>query len=427
MSWIVALAGFAGIMAVLSTVVTVGVEAVHKAFSLRRAGLQEMMRAMHVRVLSQITDGINAADNKAAAKFANEMTKSPSFGGQGRWWWIANWGINISQRRFERLSKRQFAEQLAETDFGRGLAAQDRAAIRTQLARLSYEFDRLGVAQSDHFRRRAKVYSGLIAFAFVAFGNVNAIEIYRHLAANEAALGRALIIAEDQASLNAMRDSLSAETRPEQVQSNYVETIRTLKAETALPIGRTFFPYCETEPARDGNGRPLLGETGKPVTLPSSDPKCAGAPGALPLGEVFGQQLAVPASLVQATRKPADWLIWLLSIMTTAGLLGLGAPFWFDLFARTAAMAGGQAGRLKAIAEAQAAEPAAPGKRGGEETDLEGAIDALMIASGQPHRVSGNAASAPLGAYLGPSRGSGGGSVSQPGLGLRPPPGAVKG
>ena len=42
MSWLVALVAFAGIMGVFSTVVTVAVEAYHKALSLRRSGLQEM-------------------------------------------------------------------------------------------------------------------------------------------------------------------------------------------------------------------------------------------------------------------------------------------------------------------------------------------------------------------------------------------------
>lgn len=430
MSWIVALAGFAGIMAVLSTVVTIGVEAIHKSLSLRRSGLQEMLRAMHARVLSEIKEDIDGADVKAAAKFANDMTASPSFGGQGRWWWIANWGLNISQRRFERLSKRQFAEQLADTAFGRDLASRDRAEIRSHLARLNYEFDRLGAAQGDYFRRRAKVFSGLIAFCFVAIGNVNAIEIYKHLAANEAALGRALNIAENEASVSALRQPVSGEASPQDIQSSYVETIRTLKAETALPMGRTFFPFCEAEPAYDRLGKALLDPEGRPLKIPSSDPKCADSTGPLPIGEVMGLNVSVPAALTQVTNKPGDWLIWLLSIMTTAGLIGLGAPFWFDLFARTGALAGGQVGRLKAIADTQAVEPSVPGKRGSEETDLEGAIDALLIASGQPHRVAGGALGAPLGGYLGPSRaGAEGGSTAIPSAqrGLRPPPGAVKG
>jgi hypothetical protein len=98
MNWLLALLAFAGLMAVLSTVVTAAVEALHKLFSLRQAGLSEMLRALHDSVIVNIENGARTqtqrqalaragGSSRDARKFAEDVTRSPAFGGGGRWWW----------------------------------------------------------------------------------------------------------------------------------------------------------------------------------------------------------------------------------------------------------------------------------------------------------------------------------------------------
>jgi hypothetical protein len=415
MSWLIALAGFAGIMAVFSTVVTVGVEATHKMLASRRNGLMEMMRSMHENVLTRLdrpgAPGEAASASREGRAFAATMVRSPSSGGRGRKLTPWDWGLNILHHRFERLSKRQFAEQLAQTEFGQQLAQQDRASIQRTLGQLAYEFDRHGAAQSDYFRRRAKVYSALIAFAFVAFGNINAIEIYKHLANNEAAVSRLVPVMEQGAMMQQAQIAAREPTAPVEVAASYQRTMEMLKAESALPVGRGYFPFCE--------------ESAAP---PQPDPRCAPDVGEMAL---FG--VALPPWAARAVHEDTfgDWAVWLLSIVATAGLLGLGAPFWFDLFSKAASMTTGQIARLKpdAVPAAERAVPA--GLRGAEETDVPGMTDALLIAAGYPERAypgTGAGDGAPGGMRLGAASAETAGPGAQAGsFGFRLPPGAVKG
>ncbi|WP_213271923.1 hypothetical protein [Hyphomonas sp.] len=426
MSWLVALAAFAGIMAIFSTVVTVAVEAFHKALSLRRSGLQEMLRSMHLNVVRRLDASLAEKDFKglrnSAAEFADGMTRSPSYGGHGRWWWPSNWGLNISQRRFERLSKRQFAEQLAQTEFGKKLLRSDRASIQRVLSELAYEFDRVGVAQGDYFRRRAKVLSGVFAFGFVAIGNINAIEIYSSLARNEAVAGRAISFVE-----STFQQAPTAEIEPQaadgtEVVSDYLTAIDEIQLKTRLPVGRAYFPFCE--------GILVSGET----VARRVDDRCDETPSHGQVRIPFvDETLFVPSALNQALKSPGNWFVWLMSVVATAGLLGLGAPFWFDLFNRAASLAGRQVVQAKqaAAAEDSAVVASLPAKRGSEEANIQEMTDSFLIAGGQASRALGGGGVAPMGARLGQSSlnvVSGPSSVEgQPQAGLRRPPGAVRG
>lgn len=429
MSWLVALVAFAGIMAVFSTVVTVVVEAYHKALSLRRSGLEEMLRSVHLQVIGRIDQTLPENDPRAlvraSGEFAKAMTSSPAYGGQGRWWWPANWRLNISQRRFEHLSKRQLAEQLAMTDFGKRLVMADRMTIQRVMGEVAYQFDRIGAAQSDYFRRRAKVISGLFAFAFVAAGNINALDVYQHLASSEASSGQVIALVEriaaeggvvlPEAGPAASPDSLSS--------ASYLEAVARLQASSQLPIGRAYFPFCEgLEPAGGGAWQRVdmrCQEPGARLSLWVMDPQYA---------------VSVPSVVGNALARPASWIVWLMSVIATAGLLGLGAPFWFDVFNRAAALAGRQVTQAKALSaeEESRSRPSRPGLRGGEDADAGEMADALLMAGGQAHRCGSAGPDAPSGLRLGPAsadrvRPSGSPASQEMPRSLRPAPGAVKG
>ncbi len=412
MNWLLALLAFAGLMAIFSTIVSISVEAVHKVLSLRRQGLEEMLRALHDGVVVDIEKGrqprrevLHARGrSKEAADFAKAVTSVPSYGGGGRWWWPANWGLNLFQRRFERLTRRQFAEQMAATDFGERLAFKDRSQIRQAMSRLSYEFDRYGVAQSHFFRRRAKVIAGLSAFLFVTLANVNAIDLYMHLANDPEALNRTLsfVSSDDRTQLESRGAAVTArlETafddvaeaadgelndadltalREASVQINAV--LDTMRASTQLPMGHDLFPFCER---------------------PSADIERCGPAQAPRLFGVVVLPTWLPDWSERLISDPAEGIVWLLSMIATAGLLALGAPFWYRLFGNLAAMIGSTASLRVGGGESEAdaeQRPARLGKRGGEDPDIEELTDSFLIAAGVA--PTAHAETRPIGQRLG--------------------------
>jgi hypothetical protein len=430
-NWVLALLAFAGVMAMLSTSVSVAVEAVHKLLGLRRAGLEEMLRALHVDVLSKLPaaedDGDERRRRTEAMAFAKAMTASPSFGGKGRWWWARNIpGINhIYQPRFERLSTLQYIEQLAQTPVGQRLANSDPDKLRGAVHTLAYQFERYGQAQSDYFGRRAKVISAIVALAVVVGGNVNAVAVYSQLAHSPGSLTSTLSLLESRnvETLNADVDAAQQKLARLEERARLFSTSLTpdpgamaalasdlrqandelagLKqqlSETSeegkgldalrLPVGPTHFPFC-------AGGGLLEAPAGLAAAQAAVADGCGGELTGL-LGRDF-----VPASLDAGGASPAfltragavggrlltwEGMGWIFSIIVTTGLVSLGAPFWFDLFRRLGAMVGrdkiaSAIDRQRQI-EAQAAS-VRTGVRDASANDLEQLTKALVTSAGR--------------------------------------------
>ena len=341
MNYLLALVALASLMIVLSTVVSTAVEFIHKVFSLRRTGLQEMMRAMHDNVIAPMEEGRrpgpeilkNNGRTPEAARFANAVTKNPAFGGGGRWWWPSNWPLNIFQRRFERLTKRQFVQQLAQTEFGDRLAEAPRPVIASCIGKLVYEFDRYGLAQRQFFRRRAKVLAGLASLFFVTIANINVIDIYLHLSTNPISLNRALVADEVDRVADAVErldDRVKVEElnlELERVQAAMVG----LGQAQQLPIGEHYYPYCIDQTLDARCSAPI--EHKKIMLCPFS--LCA----------MHLETQDVPTPVARLLTSPTHGPSWLLAMIATAGLLGLGAPFWFDVFNRAAGLVASMTGR----------------------------------------------------------------------------------
>lgn len=416
MNWLLALLAFSGLMAVLSTIVSVSVEATHKIFDMRGQGLQEMLRALHDSVLVDIDKGRQprsdvlraSGRSKDAARFANAMVKSPAYGGGGRPWWPSNWKLNLFSRKFESLSLRQFAEQLAQTEFGEKLVKADRSLVRHALARSAYEFDRFGVAQSQFFRRRAKAISGLAAFTFVLFANFNAIETYMYLATHEKsldaimatldggdaqALERRLVKLEATVTENAKAADASGGSAAALEAADPRALMNDFLDGSDLPVGKYYFPFCEA---------------------PTKDIKCKGNAAAPDRTWPFTTQ-ATPEVVNQIMASPAEAIVWFMSLVATAGLLGLGAPFWFDIFRTVGALMGPQAvKRVKVSADDSdlAKAAAQPVGRGMEKPDLEELTDAFYVAAGVT--MMPRSASGAIGLKLGPSSAEVTGAVQKP-------------
>ncbi|MEO0466231.1 MAG: hypothetical protein AAF216_06785 [Pseudomonadota bacterium] len=355
MDWIVALLALAGVMAVLSTITSVITESFHKVLSLRSGGLKRMMFALYEDGFldagaARVPEALRSESREqrkqrtAAAKaFADAMTRIPTKH-RGFVERIASRlpVIRLFARRYNSLSKIEFVEQFAGTQEGQALLDRDRSHIERELGVLAYQLDRYGSAQSSIFGMRAKFISSMAALGFVIAANVNALSIYQHLASSDDAVSAALAglgvsteqtnpVAELQATLDSVQTSLDeGNFNTENVQSFETQLASVggqldgLRA-VGIPIGRDFFPYCK-QPAFSGAQDFLAGQI---------DPLCQAM-----ADENTNRSVLSRIFLTQ------HGFLWIGSMIGTAGLLGLGAPFWFNIFASLSPVGGGALSRL---------------------------------------------------------------------------------
>lgn len=406
MNWILALLAFAGLMTILSTIVYIIVEALHKGFSLRKAGLSEMLRSLHDHVITPMeqddpsfvpTTKQTPKHSQNAVEFAKAVQQSPTYAGRQKWYSPSNWGLGLNQRKFENLNRRQLVEQLAQTEFGQALARKHRSRIEFALGRIAYEFDRFGEAQSAYFKRRAKVLSGIVAFLFVVVANVNVIDIYLYLARDDQALNATLsaLDADNPEDFRRLQSNIEDNARKftEQLEADNLTSqeaitaardlqfyLTELQGGLNLPVGRDYFPYCADEMI--DSGRCSIKETGDDGTAQLvSNPNSFELFGTMPIE-------GVPEPIARMAHNWQTGLYWIFCMIASAGLLALGAPFWFDLFNKTASYVGAvAAGRAVSGRENRKTEPAVADilkddlKRS-ENPDVREMADALLIASG---------------------------------------------
>ncbi len=379
MNVVTGLAAFAGTMAVLSTVVTVFVQLVHKVMALRLAGLHEMLRAIHDDMLQRLMPEDQRAEqapraSNAAVSFARSMTTAPS--ASVRPWYVRTWPIlgYLTSPRFERMSTLQFVEQLAQTPQGRRLAQLDGAALRSRLVTLAYQFERLGESQLDYFRKRAQVVSVLVAVAFAAAANVDAFTLFtRFLNNSEQAaavvaqvqdqrldnltVDARLAIANLEARVDSAQDGAPASAAVREDLQSLGESLRAIQgvgreaSESGLPIGGVMFPFCgapsiAAAASTPGQSHPdaRCAPFADHVILPLAWDKLAWKleHGWLPTPDV--SRVSAPAPEFLRRMFSWDGATWFFGVICAAGLLGLGAPFWFDIFRTLAALAGPRAG-----------------------------------------------------------------------------------
>ncbi|MEM6411748.1 MAG: hypothetical protein AAF683_09455 [Pseudomonadota bacterium] len=382
MSFLVALAAFAAIISVYSTVVTIIVEGLHKVLGLRSSGLNEMLRAFYDETLTKLQpDGTldhekavrrekGRGPSEGAKRFADrisltESSRSPKF------WYASRWplvGRFFTERR-QTLTTREFIESLAETPEGAALRRYPRADLRQAINISAYQFERLGDRYRSYFRSRANMLAVVVGIAVAVFANFDAIAVYRALSTN-AELSSRVTLAIDHEQLELMRlraqnvqGSTVTETNVDAAFNDAAEwtalagNVRSL----GVPIGRKMFPHCEGYEFTDA-ANAISGTSGtRGEGLQNNqyyDARC-GKERQQPVNLIWKQNFDTFRKRPGATNGPVilDWfryrwariaaignnletfMFWVLGIVVAGGLLGLGAPFWFKVFTRLSAVA----------------------------------------------------------------------------------------
>ncbi|MEM7460304.1 MAG: hypothetical protein AAF331_12625 [Pseudomonadota bacterium] len=393
MSFLLALAAFAAIVAVYSTVVTVLVEGLQKVLALRSAGMNEMLRAFYDQTLTSLQAGAeqnadstnlsaSTKPSSAAKVFADSITRrTPSQ--SLKFWYIRSWPLigHIFASRRQKLSTLQFIESLAETKEGAALARHEPGSLREALTTAAYQYERLGETQSEYFQSRAKLLSVIVGLVVAVFINFDAITVYKELSTN-AALSSRLTLAMDQEKLNLVQKVAGADDTELESSSLMTPAIQQAAGDLralGIPIGRKMFPHCEGY-SHTPTDQVMVSNSSQAEAVVATeyfDRRCGKSrqqtvnqTWALSFHDFLKMENASPSGVMDTAghwisyrghrvaaigNNLQSFLMWALGVIVAGGLLGLGAPFWFKIFNRLSAIA------IPAARTTLAAPPKAPG------------------------------------------------------------------
>jgi len=308
---------FALVMTALASVVTLLMEACHRVLRLRVKGMDALFSQFYDDVLSKkLNIGAEDKEEIFRAVLINPARKIILVSSHP----IFPNAVIEQMMRSTDLSSDDLLSRLKKTNAFNELRTNAEAEIRKTLESIQDEYDAYSAAMSDYFKRRAKLFSLLVG-VLLAFGaNIDGVRIYESLKINPEI--RASIISQQasieqkykqaQQKLDAVASNSSA------VPENNKEEIKALKqsleeatsgipeiASLGLPIGWRYFPA-------DTNAR--------------SDKQAA----------TFTQSITVLAG-----RITDDWfahIVWAFKVLVTGLLIGLGAPFWFEIVVKLTRM-----------------------------------------------------------------------------------------
>lgn len=306
-------------LGVFASVVTVLVEMIHQIVQQRAKDLRGMLgyvfdKSFPEELLKQI--GPDAADLRkdfayalGSDKVLGELVRSHGLVLRLASKWIANTSSMTIEDLLRRLSRPEVYEKyLGPLDIA------DRGKI---LKSMVVQFGRAETAISEFFRVRAKLLSYLMGVSLAVTVNVDAVRLFEYFTANpvatEAAIARLQGMTGELKPAGQAGVATPPSLTPEQRQEISAMLYRLRASQTfGLPVGWAYYPYCLPQ---QGVGR--LDPQCPAIQLPNSasDSKAGEA--------VYG--------LLENIHSGGRPMFWLLSVIVTGFLIGLGGPYWFDL------------------------------------------------------------------------------------------------
>lgn len=308
MEWLEAGIAFAVTMMVLSTMVSGIVEMGHRVFNIREEGLKRLIEHVYSDVLAPKFDGF---ETPGAAAFVDHMTKTRflSVAADAGWWRRFIYRC-VNAEQLKELDTRDFVKRLGElpgvAEFIDDSRARGQGYVDAFLLDLVEKYEALGANATDYFARRARLVSGIIAIALAFMLNVSAVDLFttflqdkgmrdRLIARGDAVSAQMLAAEESLAQLQATLDSGMDADALKAVEEQLLALDRstsTLRSEH-LPIGWSNTPWRS--------------ERWQAMSF-------GGAVGGI--------------------------AFWLASVLLAGILIGLGGPFWFDVFKKLGALTG---------------------------------------------------------------------------------------
>ena len=320
MSWLEAFLAFALTMIVFSTMVTAVMEIVHRFLNSREAGFQLMVQRLFDQVIwPRVQRRLAGSDpDQLRARFVEAMTLNPVAADRqlpvgGSWAMVKRAGIHIANRveptNVAGMSVMEFMERLADSEVGQALAMEGEAYVLAAINDLTQKYDRFCAGAKEVFYNKARVWSVAASFLLAFSINVDAVRLFRTYLQDQP-LRQAVI---------EQQDSIEREMRVAQA------TLKEVQSDTARgPANKAELEKIESRIKDVQAGVTDLKTMGVPVGY-DYYPWCAGKKSD---GTFIDSQCPLASNNWTATLK---FLAWVFSVLLAGLLIGLGAPFWFDL------------------------------------------------------------------------------------------------
>ncbi|MBN1140230.1 MAG: hypothetical protein JXB25_00310 [Deltaproteobacteria bacterium] len=331
---------FALTMAALATVVTIIMETILRIARMRKKNLLRVLRLLNKELgegplgLSDeerwafftrvVTNPAEAAAQIATTRpAARSLEEGISCYGRDQKW----------QGLFENISLEHLLRCLAENDRVKAASRQAGATVTVEFTRLARKYEEFGSAVSAGFKHFAHFWSIAIGIGLAIGANIDGVRIFESYRTDPELA--AAVIEKQPAFFESQRQAEDAlkkfhaaseevgelediRLKARQVQQQLIDL-----AAMGAPLGWGFYPNCPF-----GQGR----EAWATASLP-----CRPLAKADPEKKVDESWFGAPRRILKTARHdPGGFLIWLFTVTLTGILIGLGAPFWFDVAKRLA-------------------------------------------------------------------------------------------
>ncbi|MGD1876473.1 MAG: hypothetical protein ACFB13_03120 [Kiloniellaceae bacterium] len=291
------LIAFALTLAALATVVTIILEIAIRACGLKRKGQVALMNRLVGEVVTrhlpqkksqwEVVKGI-LENPFSAAKMAADETQQGYLG-------TAAGGI------YNEVSLEHVLRRVLETTEAAALLKQAEKDLKGRLQIIGNKYEEFSSALAADFKRSAQMWSIFVGIAVALAMNVDGVRLLTTYLQDPEL--RQSVIAKLPAPEEGQQKAASGKDEID----TYIDDLKTRLSDIgdlALPVGSDYFPHC-------------LLFFAAPERANSPDPLCKGEDNA---------------------KRGVAGVTWLLKAVVTGILIGLGAPFWYDVARRLAAV-----------------------------------------------------------------------------------------
>ena len=381
-----AILAFVLTLAALATVVTIIMETLQRIFRMRRRNLVQLMKLLNDELGKAGPLGLSEQDRWDFIKgvISNPaMTFSKTAGaelGKGRTLKQAldsiGWGA-LSAATYDKVTLEHVLRRLADLPTVQQLSLKSADVVKVELNLLARKFEEIGSGISAKFKAKARVLTMFFGILFALGANVDGYRIFTAFLADASLTGSVIAMQEDlsesarqsqdrtagledlagkveaaeralaadpdnaslQQALAEAEVALEAEATPEAIRESAARAQAVLQDLTALglPIGWLRYPAC---PFGESNEEAWLAYEAGCVSVLEQNRDCilgrsAAGEGCDAWYFAEGQHRPfvhrIVATLIVDIPEAIRWLI---VVVGTGVLIGLGAPFWFDVAKR---------------------------------------------------------------------------------------------
>lgn len=206
------------------------------------------------------------------------------------------------EKKTERLTSVEFATRFAKTRSGKIIHAFKERDAEIIIADLVRSFEDLSVGSTSDFHSRARKWSLWVGFLLSFVMNIDSFQLFKQLN-NDPEVAAQVIAATSK--------TLEKKHEPTGEDINAIKESLSLAGYAGLPIGWDYFPFCNESKV---------------------DQRC--------LKDVEDEGVSnVQDGMVVSTfydffNENHHYVFWFLGVLSTGIFVGLGSPFWFQVFQR---------------------------------------------------------------------------------------------